>query len=89
MANNFILIFLSFFYLSSCFTIFQQSLEEVGGYFEGDMNLSIQQLRNIANMIAHANPQAGLIDLRRRWLRDSNTGFVSVPFNVRSRSFCE
>lgn len=53
-------------------------LEEQGGFFEGDMNLDSQQLRNI-----FTNAQAGLLDTRRRWFRDPNTGFVTVPFTVR------
>lgn len=56
----------------------RRSLEEVGGYFEGDMNLDPLQLRNI-----FTNAQAGILDTRRRWLRDSQTGFVTVPFTIR------
>lgn len=62
----------------------QPSLEESGGFFEGDMNLSNQQLRDI-----FVNANAGLLDRRRRWQRDSSTGFIMVPFNIRARSYCK
>lgn len=54
------------------------SLEEVGGHFEGDMNLDAVQLRDI-----FAKSQAALIDTRRRWQRSMQTGFVTVPFTIR------
>lgn len=55
-----------------------RSLEEVGEFFEGDLNLDAQQLRNI-----FTNAHAGLLDTRRRWLRNSQTGLVTVPFTTR------
>jgi hypothetical protein len=61
------------------------SLEEAGGFFEGDMNLDDGQLRNI-----FVSAQAGLLDVRRRWNRDPQTGFVTVPFTIRRDApYCE
>lgn len=60
----------------------QPSLEEIGDFFEGDMKLSNQQLRDI-----FVNANAGLLDRWRRWQRDPVTGFIMVPFNIRVRSF--
>lgn len=56
----------------------RRSLEELGGHFEGDMNLDALQLRDI-----FTNAQAALIDTRRRWQRSLQTGMVTVPFVIR------
>lgn len=56
-------------------------LEELGGHFEGDMNLDAMQLRDI-----FTNAQAALIDTRRRWQRSFQTGMVTVPFVIRRDS---
>lgn len=60
------------------------SLEEAGGFFEGDMNLNNQQLRDI-----FVNANAGLLDTRRRWNREPTTRQVQVPYTFRARSFCK
>lgn len=56
----------------------RRSLEEVGGFFEGDMALDPLQLREI-----FTNAQAALIDTRRQWIRNSQTGHVTIPYTIR------
>ena len=52
-------------------------LEEQGGFFEGDLNLTPTQIRDI-----FVNRNAGLLNTNFRWTTDS-VGFVTVPFLVR------
>jgi hypothetical protein len=57
-----------------------EALEEAG-FFEGDMNLSNSEIRDI-----FLTGQAGVLDTRRRWNRDPITRQVIVPFTIRARS---
>ena len=52
-------------------------LEEQGEFFEGDMNLTPSQIRDI-----FVNRNAGLLNSNYRWTPDS-VGFVPVPFLIR------
>lgn len=60
--------------------VFESSLEEEGGFFEGDLNLTPGQIRDI-----FVNRNAGLLNTNFRWNHDSS-GFVSVPYSIRSGS---
>jgi hypothetical protein len=83
MERTIVLLFFTLYSLNcSGNPLFRNSLEEAG-FFEGDMNLSDVQLRNI-----FVNPNAGLVDERFRWQRDLATGLTNVPFLIRN-GYCE
>lgn len=56
-----------------------RSPEEIGGHFEGDMELTLDQTVSI-------NRMAGLINTQRRWLKNP-TGQVIVPYSIQATSF--
>ena len=59
-------------------------LEEQGGFFEGDLNLTPTQIRDL-----FVNNNAGLLSTNRRWNRDNN-GIVNVPYTIsRNAPYCE
>lgn len=69
-------VFIIVFVSCSAGPILTVPLEEQGGFFEGDLNLAPEQIRDI-----FINRNAGLLGSNRRWTRDDR-GLVNVPFEI-------
>lgn len=62
----------------------EPSPEEMGGFFEGDMELTLEQTRSLRR-----NSRAGILLERLKWPRSPN-GIVMVPFEIESESlYCK